>query len=97
MLLAAASDASNGQVFNLGDKEHISLLELATLLVSVHGAGKYELVPFPLDRKVIDIGDYYANFDKIDKMLDWRPKISLRDGLPKTLAYYRANHQHYWD
>src|SRR3989475_11004056 len=47
LLRAASSDAANGQVFNLGHSEHISLKELAKLLVELNGGGKYELVPFP--------------------------------------------------
>lgn len=96
LLLAASSDEANGQVFNLGHEEHVSLSELAALLVKMESAGKYELVPFPEDRKAIDIGDYYADFSKIEKMLGWRPKTRLADGLRRTVEYYRTNHQHYW-
>jgi UDP-glucose 4-epimerase len=96
LLLSAASEKANGQVFNLGHEEHISLLELASLLVELNGAGKYELTPFPDDRKAIDIGDYYSDFSKIGKMLGWNPKTLLKDGLTKTLEYYRKSHAHYW-
>jgi UDP-glucose 4-epimerase len=97
LLRAAASDAANGQVFNLGHSEHLSLQELAGLLVKLNGAGKYDLVPFPHDRKAIDIGDYYADFRKIDRSLGWNPQVNLEQGLKETLEYYRANHAHYWD
>src|SRR5205085_12416407 len=66
LLRAAASREADGQVFNLGHREHISLQELATLAVEISRSGKYELAPFPNDRKAIDIGDYYADFRKID-------------------------------
>ncbi len=97
LLRAAASDAANGQVFNLGNAEQLSLKELAELLVKLNGAGNYELIPFPTDRKEIDIGDYYADFRKIDKSLGWKPTVTLKEGLKETLEYYRANHAHYWD
>jgi UDP-glucose 4-epimerase len=97
LLRAAASDAANGQVFNLGNAEQLSLKELAELLVKLNGAGNYEFIPFPTDRKEIDIGDYYADFRKIDKSLDWKPTVTLKEGLKETLEYYRANHAHYWD
>ena len=97
LLLAASSDDANGQVFNLGDDEHITLQELATLLIKLSGHGKYELVPFPGDRKAIDIGDYFADFRKIQRVLGWTPKTKLEDGLNKTLRYYRDHHAHYWD
>ncbi|HEY6070190.1 MAG TPA: NAD-dependent epimerase/dehydratase family protein, partial [Chthoniobacterales bacterium] len=97
LLRAAASDDSNGQVYNLGHSEQVSLNELAALLVKLNDGGKYELVPFPDERKTIDIGDYYSDFRKIDKSLGWTPKIKLEQGLKETLEYYRANHAHYWD
>jgi len=97
LLRAAASREADGQVFNLGHAEHINLRELAALLVEINGSGNFELVPFPGDRKAIDIGDYYADFRKIDKLLGWSPKVSLETGLKETLEYYRKNHAHYWD
>jgi UDP-glucose 4-epimerase len=97
LLRAAASREADGQVFNLGHHEQIGLQELASLLVEISGGGNYELVPFPDERKAIDIGDYYADFRKIDKLLGWSPKVSLDDGLKQTLEYYRKHHAHYWD
>jgi dTDP-glucose 4,6-dehydratase/UDP-glucose 4-epimerase len=97
LLRAAASDAANGQVFNLGHSERVSLKELATLLVKLNGGGTYELIPFPDDLKAIDIGDYYGDFRKIAKALGWQPKVTLEHGLKQTLEYYRANHARYWD
>lgn len=97
LLRAAASDAANGQILNLGHREHISLLELAKLLVELNSGGKYELGPFPEGRKAIDIGDYYADFGKINKLLGWLPEVKLEDGLRRTLEYYQRHHEHYWD
>ena len=97
LLLAAASDDANGKVFNLGHHEQISLKQLAALLVKLNGNGNFELVPFPDDRQAIDIGDYYADFRKIDKSLGWTPKVVLEEGLKQTLEYYRVNRTHYWD
>jgi UDP-glucose 4-epimerase len=96
LLSAAANDKADGKVFNLGHGEHVSLKELAALLVEINNGGRYELVPFPEDRKTIDIGDYYSDFTKIEQSLGWKPKVKLEQGLKKTLEYYRANHGHYW-
>ena len=97
LLHAGASSETDGQVFNLGHNKHISLQELASLLVEINGGGNYELVRFPKDRKAIDIGDYYADFRKIGELLGWSPTMSLEDGLKQTLEYYRKHHAHYWD
>jgi dTDP-glucose 4,6-dehydratase/UDP-glucose 4-epimerase len=97
LLLAAGDPASEGQLFNLGAKEYISLEELAALLVRLNKHGRYELVPFPADQKAIDIGDYYGDFSKIQNALGWSPEVVLESGLAMTLAYYRKHHAHYWD
>jgi len=88
MLLTALSQQSNGQTYNLGSPERINLKDLAALMIKVHGRGEYEVIPFPEDRKPIDIGDYYADYGKIRNVLHWNPRLSLEAGLTRTLQYY---------
>jgi len=95
LLLAAESDESNGQVFNLGGDCVISLKELAELFIEVNGGGRYLTRAFPPERKRIDIGDYYADHSHIRSVLGWAPKTSLREALERTLAFYRNNLLHY--
>lgn len=97
LLLAGASDASNGKVYNLGSQEVITLGDLAELMLDLGYAGAHELVPFPSDRKAIDIGDYYSDFSLISKELGWQPQVGLREGLMRTMEYYTKHHQYYWD
>jgi UDP-glucose 4-epimerase len=96
LLLAAADPAADGQIFNLGSDETINFRDLAALMVEINGAGCYEVVPFPPDRKAIDIGDYYADYRLIQGRLGWRPKVALREGLARTLAFYREEKEFYW-
>jgi len=97
MLLAGASDMANGHVYNLGSSEVIGLKALAEMLIELDVDGTYELIPFPADRKVIDIGDYYSDFSLIGRELGWKPGIALREGLKRTIAYYRSNLPYYLD
>lgn len=97
LLLAALHPAATGQIFNLGGLEVINLRDLAALTVEVAGGGSFEIIPYPPDRKPIDIGDYYADDRRIRQMLGWQPRIDLRTGLARTIAFYREHHQHYWD
>ena len=94
-LRAGAMDAADGQVFNLGGDTPVSLLDLARLLIEIAGRGSYRLVPFPPDRKKIDIGDFYADITKIRATLGWQPRVPLRDGLTRTIEYYRRHGDHY--
>lgn len=95
LLLAAQDDRADGQIYNLGAPETVNLVELAELLLSITGRGGYEIVPFPPDRKRIDIGDYHGNYSKIEKELGWAPQTSLREGLSTTLRYYQEHLPHY--
>ena len=95
-LLAAAREEANGEVYNLGDRHHVSLLELAELLVEANGGGSFRTIPFPPDRKAIDIGDFYADCGKIERELDWTPRVTLAEGLERSLDFYRAYGRHYW-
>jgi len=96
MLLAARTDDANGQIYNLGSDEVINLRDLAELCIEINGGGCYRIVPYPPDRKPIDIGDYYADYRRIRGKLGWAPQVSLREGLTRTWAYYRQYREHYW-
>lgn len=95
-LLAASEPAALGRVYNLGSDEVVSLRELAELLVRVNGAGASRLVPFPDDRKAIDIGDYYADFTRIRGELGWAPRVGIEEGVALSLAFYREHGERYW-
>jgi dTDP-glucose 4,6-dehydratase/UDP-glucose 4-epimerase len=97
LLLAGASDVANGNVYNLGSKEVVGLKFLAEMLIDLGYGGNFELVPFPQERKAIDIGDYYSDFSMISNELGWTPKIGLHEGLLRTIEYYTKYKQHYWE
>lgn len=90
-LLAAVREEANGQTYNLGGCEVVSLLDLAELIVKANDGGNYLVRKFPDDRKRIDIGDYYAEDSLIRSSLGWSPKVKLEEGLKRSLEYYR-NH-----
>jgi UDP-glucose 4-epimerase len=96
-LLVAATDRTNGEVYNLGNHEAISLRAFTETLIDVAGRGSYRIVPFPEEGKRIDIGDYWGCFDKIASAVGWVPKVGLREGLKRTLDYYGQNLSHYVD
>ena len=95
-LLAAVSEEANGQVYNLGHWEPISLRDIAQILVELCPEARCRLVPFPEERRRIDIGDYYASYAKIQVALGWHPRASVREGLERTVAYYQQYREHYW-
>jgi UDP-glucose 4-epimerase len=97
LLMAAASDDANGEIFNLGSNESVSLRETADLLIRINGSGRSRIVPFPDDRRAIDIGDYYGDYQKIKQTLGWEPATPLAKGLTETLNFYRLHKDRYWE
>jgi UDP-glucose 4-epimerase len=95
-LLLAVDPRANGRSLNLGGDRPVTLNELADLALSANGGGSYSIVPFPEDRKRIDVGDYVADYGAIRELLGWHPMTSLEDGLRRTLEYYREHGERYW-
>jgi UDP-glucose 4-epimerase len=53
-------------------------------------------VPWPEERKTIEVGDVVTNFSKLTAHTGWKPTTTLAEGLQKTVAYYRLNRERYW-
>jgi len=96
ILLAGANDNGCGHIFNLGSDEAVNLCALAEMLVQIHGGGNFRVIPYPADRKPIDIGDYYGDYRLIRGKLGWQPRMRLAEGLARTLEFYRQYREHYW-
>ena len=90
-LRAGASDACNGDVFNVGGAEPISHRDLVQMLIAEAGHGSMRLVDWPEDKRRIDIGSFYSDSSKFTRTTGWQPQVPLREGLARTLAYYRSH------
>ena len=97
ILISGQDSRADGQIFNLGSDEVVNLKQLAEMMVEMRPSTKFNIVPFPPERKAIDIGDYYSDFKKIQTMLGWQPKVGIRQGLENSLKYYEEHHKHYWE
>lgn len=70
---------------NLGNPNEFTILELANeVLDLVGGASKLVRKPLPQD----DPRQRQPDIRRAREQLDWEPKIQLRDGLRKTIAYF---------
>ena len=94
-LRAGASDAANGHVFNVGGAAPIAHRDLVEMLIATAGSGRYRFVEWPPEKKAIDIGDFYADSSLIRETLGWQPGVSLREGLVRTIAFYRQHWREY--
>lgn len=95
LLLAARSPKAHGEAFNLGGSP-LTLREFVEKVIKILGRGKYAFIKFPKDREVIEIGNYVADIKKIRDELGWQPKVSIDDGIEKTVNYYKKYKKYYW-
>jgi UDP-glucose 4-epimerase len=95
MFLAGVSPNVKGDCFNLGGAKPYSLETFIKILLSITGRGSYRIVPFPPEKKVIDIGSVFASSAKFSAATGWTQRVSLEDGLTRTVEYYQRYHAHY--
>lgn len=92
----ALNDNAYGEVYNVGSGVPLSFVELAKMIIDITGTGKVDYTEFTTERKALEPGDYYADITKIKKTIDWSPKITLEDGIKRTIEFYRKYKEHYW-
>lgn len=88
-LAAAVSPAAAGEVFNISHDRPLPLRFIAEEVVKVVGRGRVVSVPWPHDQAQIDIGSYFGDSSKAARVLGWRPRVTLRDGLVGAVEFYR--------
>lgn len=94
-LLAAATPATEGGVYNIGGEGALTLEEVAEALVAANGGGSFVLKEFPPERKAIDIGDYWADDTTFKRATGWLPRVGMRAGLEKSLEFFRTRRANY--
>ncbi len=85
LLLCATSDVAVGETFNIGYGETITIIDLAKMILKILGLSEKTVlkptnVPWQGDIKTI-----WFDINKIKKILNWAPKISLEDTLKELI------------
>jgi UDP-glucuronate decarboxylase len=84
MRMMATAPETTGPI-NIGNPSEFSIREVGELVIELTGSkSKLVFQPLPLD----DPKQRQPNINKAREKLDWEPKIALRDGLIKTIAYF---------
>jgi UDP-glucose 4-epimerase len=94
-LRAGYLEACNGGVFNVGGSEPVSHRDLVAMLIEASGRGSMRLVSWPEETRRIDIGSFYSDSSRFTGVTGWTPTVPLREGLARTLEYYRAHYARY--
>lgn len=79
-----------GETFNVGAGTSVSLRDVAHRIVEAAGSGRIEHVAWPEGDLKVETGDFRCDTRRIGTLLDWKPEISLEEGLRRTIESYRA-------
>ena len=95
LLIAAAEKNAIGKVYNLGGPDPLSLEETARLMCQKTESGDYQMIPFPEDRKAIDVGDFICDFSAFSNSFDWQPKVSFEEGIVQSIDFFKEELNYY--
>lgn len=86
-LLAAESNLSQGEVFNIGSGKETSVNALAILLLNLFN--RKDISPISGPQREADFNRCYVDVAKAKRILNFQPKVSLESGLRETVAWWR--------
>jgi UDP-glucose 4-epimerase len=89
LILSSQTDKTNGEVLFAVSDEHLSVADIAKMIVKHLESGQVSFIDWPKGKKAIDIGDAIITNKKIKQVLNWSPKFTLETGLSLTKDYYQ--------
>jgi dTDP-glucose 4,6-dehydratase/UDP-glucose 4-epimerase len=95
LLIAATEKNAVGKVYNLGAPDPLSLESTAKIMCQKTEGVDYQMIPFPEDRKAIDVGDFICDYSAFRDQFGWEPKVSFEDGIQRSLEYFQKDIEHY--
>ena len=96
LLAAAAEPRAAGEVLNVGNDQASTFLEVAQLLSELVPGTEIRFTEFSPERKAQEPGDFVSDISKIRRMLGWCPTVPLREGLARTVEFYRERREDYF-
>jgi UDP-glucose 4-epimerase len=94
-LLAGDCPRLPSNTYNVGGPAALPIAEIARLAAEAGGGLPVTFRPFSPELKKIDIGSYATNWSRIERELGWRPEVTMRDGLARSLEFYQRERTHY--
>jgi len=85
-IIAAKKDKTNGEVINIAAGKPVTILDLAEIIIELCGK---KIEPVCKPERPHDIKHRFADISKMRKLLGYKPKYELRDGLKPTIQWYK--------
>jgi UDP-glucose 4-epimerase len=96
LVRAAEEPAAIGEIINVGNDRASTFLEVAKLLQDLVPGTAIEFTDFTPERKAQEPGDFVSDISKIRRLLAWEPRVELKDGLARTVAFYKERRTSYF-
>jgi UDP-glucose 4-epimerase len=89
-LLAGRKPEASGMIFNIGSGKGVSFVHMAELVIRTAGTGRVRFLDWPPDAAGVETGDFVADVSLVGRVLGWRPRVTLDQGVEHVVAQYRA-------
>jgi UDP-glucose 4-epimerase len=96
LVRAAREPAMIGQIVNVGNDRASTFLEVAKTLQEIVPGTAIAFTDFTPERKAQEPGDFVSDISKIRRLLAWEPTVDLREGLSRTVQFYRERRADYF-
>jgi UDP-glucose 4-epimerase len=96
LLAAGQEPRAIGEILNVGHDRASTFLEVAERLREIVPGTTIEFTDFSPERRAQEPGDFLSDITKIRNVLGWEPKVDLREGLSRTVEFYRERRGDYF-
>ena len=96
LVRAAQEPAVVGEIVNVGSDRSSTFLEVARLLQDLVPGTEVAFTDFTPERKAQEPGDFVSDISKIRRLLGWEPTVDLREGLSRTVQFYKDRRGDYF-
>src|SRR2546430_17422868 len=95
-MAAGEEPAAAGEILNVGNDRSSTFLEVARILQEILPETAIAFTDFTPERKAQEPGDFVSDISKIRRLGGWAPSVDLRDGLARTVEFYRERRADYF-
>jgi nucleoside-diphosphate-sugar epimerase len=95
LLIAATEEKAVGKVYNLGAPDPLSLEDSAKIMCQEIEGSDYQMIPFPEERKAIDVGDFICDYSAFHNQFGWEPQVNFEEGIQRSFKYFKDEIEHY--
>ncbi|MBI5061116.1 MAG: GDP-mannose 4,6-dehydratase [Candidatus Aenigmarchaeota archaeon] len=92
-IMIMKSDETTGEVINAGSGSDVTIEELANTIGEIMGWNKLEITIDKNRLRPLDVEKLQCNYSKLHKLTGWKPTVDIREGLERTVKWFKENHE----